>query len=54
LVFNLYAIEGYSHTEIGEMLKIGESTSRSQLNKARKWLQAKLNEFDKVVYEKQG
>jgi RNA polymerase sigma-70 factor (ECF subfamily) len=54
LVFNLYAIEGYSHTEIGEMLNIGESTSRSQLNKARKWLQAKLNEFDKVVYEKQG
>jgi len=54
LVFNLFAIEGYSHVEIGEMLQIGESTSRSQLNKARKWLQSKLKESDKEVYEKQG
>jgi RNA polymerase sigma factor (sigma-70 family) len=42
LVFNLYAIEGCSHKEIGEMLSINESTSRSQLAKARKYLQKML------------
>jgi RNA polymerase sigma-70 factor (ECF subfamily) len=41
-VFNLYAIEGFTHVEIGEMLGISENTSKSQLFKARKWLQAKL------------
>ena len=35
IVFNLYAIEGYSHKEIAEMLNIGESASRSQLARAR-------------------
>jgi RNA polymerase sigma-70 factor (ECF subfamily) len=34
-VFNLYAIEGYSHQEIGALLGISESTSKSQLNRAR-------------------
>ncbi|PIB37448.1 hypothetical protein BFP72_07040 [Reichenbachiella sp. 5M10] len=34
-VFNLYAIEGYSHKEIGEKLGISENTSKSQLSKAR-------------------
>jgi RNA polymerase sigma-70 factor (ECF subfamily) len=42
VVFNLYVIEGYSHKEIAESLGIGESTSRSQLVKARKLLQEKL------------
>jgi RNA polymerase sigma factor (sigma-70 family) len=37
-VFNLYAIEGYSHNEIAEMLGINESTSRSQLSRAREIL----------------
>ena len=37
-VLNLYAIEGYSHAEIGKMLNIQESTSKSQLCKARKML----------------
>lgn len=41
-VFNLYGIEGYSHKEIGEMLKITESTSKSQLFKARKYIVEKL------------
>jgi len=45
LVFNLYAIEGYSHKEISELLNIEESTSRSQLAKARRILQAKVNEI---------
>lgn len=39
MVFNLYAIEGYSHKEIGEMLHISEGTSKSNLAKARAKLQ---------------
>ena len=38
-VFNLFAIEGYSHKEIGDKLNISESTSRSQYMRARKILQ---------------
>lgn len=41
---NLYIIEGYSHKEIAEMLNITESTSKSQLFKARQILQKMLNE----------
>ncbi|MEK0420349.1 MAG: RNA polymerase sigma factor [Bacteroidetes bacterium] len=39
MVFNLFAVEGYSHKEIAELLNIDEGTSRSQLAKARKSLQ---------------
>ncbi|WP_139959384.1 RNA polymerase sigma factor [Flavicella sediminum] len=48
LVFNLYAIEGYKHAEIAKQLGISESTSKSQLFKARKWLQkhyVKMNDL---------
>lgn len=38
-VFNLYAIEGYSHAEIADFLNINEATSRSQFMRARKILQ---------------
>ncbi len=38
-VFNLYAIEGYSHAEIAKELNITENTSRSQFMRARKILQ---------------
>ena len=38
LVLNLYAIEGYTHAEIAELLKISEGTSKSNLSKARKYL----------------
>ncbi len=41
-VFNLYVIEGYSHREIADMLQITESTSRSNLVKARLKLQEVL------------
>ncbi|TAE31731.1 MAG: sigma-70 family RNA polymerase sigma factor [Cytophagales bacterium] len=41
-VFNLYAIEGYSHREIAEQLNIAENTSKSQLSKARALLQTWL------------
>lgn len=42
-VFNLFAIEGFSHREIGELLGITESTSRSQYTRARQLLQRKIN-----------
>ncbi|QCR21937.1 RNA polymerase sigma factor [Pontibacter sp. SGAir0037] len=41
-VFNLYAIEGFSHKEIADMLDITEGTSKSQLSKARAMLQKRL------------
>lgn len=41
-VFNLFAIEGYSHQEIAEKLKISENTSKTQLHKARQILQNEL------------
>jgi len=47
-VFNLYSIEGYSHKEIGEMLGISETTSRTQLSRARIWLQKKIKESENV------
>jgi RNA polymerase sigma-70 factor (ECF subfamily) len=42
MVFNLYAIEGYGHKEIAAMLGITESTSKTQLLKARKALRKKI------------
>ncbi len=42
LVFNLYAIEGYSHKEISELLKIPEATSKTRLFRARKLLKEQL------------
>lgn len=41
-VLNLYAIEGFSHREIGEMLEIGESTSRSQYTRSKALLESIL------------
>ncbi len=48
-VFNLNVIEGFSHDEIGKMLNIESSTSRSQLVKARKLLQAKIEKLHKIA-----
>jgi RNA polymerase sigma-70 factor (ECF subfamily) len=50
-IFNLYAIEGYSHKEISELLGINENTSKSQLSRARVHLQKKLLESEKVFGE---
>jgi len=47
-VFNLFAIEGYSHKEIGELLDITESTSRSQLTRARSLLKKQLTIHEKI------
>lgn len=46
-VFNLYAIEGYSHKEIAELLEISEGTSKSNLSRARGILQEKV----KLLYK---
>lgn len=53
VVFNMFAIEGYSHKEIGEMLGISEGTSKSQHYRAKSLLRAKL-EATKSNYEKVG
>ena len=45
-VFNLYAIEGFSHKEIGEMLSINENTSKSQLSRARAILQTRITDME--------
>ncbi len=42
MVFVMYAVEGYKHSEIAKMLEISEGTSKSQLFKARKMLQEKI------------
>lgn len=49
MVFNLYIIEGFSHKEIANLLQIEEVTSRSQLLKARKLLQEKINAHQKMA-----
>lgn len=49
-VFVLYAIEGYKHSEIAEILGISEGTSKSQLSKARNALQALIHQQNKTSY----
>lgn len=44
-VFNLYAIEGYSHKEIAKELSVSESTSKSQYSRAKIYLQQKMKEL---------
>ncbi len=50
LVFNLHAVEGYSHPEIAEMLNITEGTSRSQLFKAKAMLKQMLAKLSITSY----
>jgi len=49
-VFVLYAVEGYKHSEISELLQISESTSKTQLFKARKMLQNMVKQQNKISY----
>jgi RNA polymerase sigma factor (sigma-70 family) len=55
-IFNLYAVEGFNHVEIGKMLGIHESTSRSQYSRARalliQWMEQKDNADKRNVYAK--
>jgi len=43
MTFNLYAIEGYKHHEIADLLKISIGTSKSQVSRARKMIQEKIS-----------
>ena len=45
MVFNLYAIEGYSHKEISKMVNISEGTSKSNLSRARVILQRRVGSY---------
>lgn len=53
IVFNLFAIEGYSHKEIAETLGISEGTSKSQFARAKSLLQAKILKESKF-YDRYG
>lgn len=46
MIFNLFAIEGYTHREIADKLDITEGTSKSQVNRARKLLNNWLSEYN--------
>jgi len=50
-VFNLYAIDEYSHSEIAEMLNISESTSKSNYSRARVILRSKLEQLIDFKYD---
>jgi RNA polymerase sigma factor (sigma-70 family) len=52
LIFNLYAIEGYSHKEIAEMLDISEGTSKSQYSRARAILRNMLERNEEFNNER--
>lgn len=51
-VFNLSVFDGYSHAEIAKMLGISEGASRSQLSRARIWLQEKILKLEKKKNER--
>jgi RNA polymerase sigma factor (sigma-70 family) len=50
MVFVLYTVEGYKHQEIAEMLSISESTSKTQLLKARRLLKDQLRQQNIIGY----
>lgn len=51
VVFNMYAIEGYTHKEIAEETGVSVGTSKSNLSRARQWLKQRIE--DKVKRKKQ-
>lgn len=51
MVFNMYAIEGFSHREIAESLQISESASKSQLSRARAWLKQRIKQLEGGIHE---
>ena len=53
MVFILHVVEGYRHAEIADLLEISESTSRSQLFKARQMLQDQLKPYKNLGYGNQ-
>ena len=53
-VFNLYAIEGYNHAEIGKLLNISEGTSKSQYSRARSYLIKMIEKENQGAEKKTG
>src|SRR5690606_40127678 len=54
VVFNMYAIDGYTHKEIAEHLGISENTSKSQLSRARSHLRKLLDDYDRQAVKTTG
>ena len=52
IIFNLYEIDGYSHDEIGTMLNIPPSSSRTYLSRAKTKLRKAWNTQQETIYEK--
>ncbi len=52
VIFNLYAIEGYSHKEIADKLNISEGTSKSQYARARALMREKIEKEESMTYER--
>jgi RNA polymerase sigma factor (sigma-70 family) len=52
VIFNLYAIEGYSHQEIAIKLNISIGTSKSQYSRAKMLLRDKIEKEEKLSYER--
>ncbi len=52
IIFNLYAIEGYSHQEIAKMLGISVGTSKSQYSRAKELLRKRFENEEKLSYER--
>lgn len=53
-VFNMYAIEGFSHKEIAQRLGINENTSKSQLSRAREYLKRKISRLQPIKIIKEN
>lgn len=54
VVFNLYAVEGYNHKEIADLLEISEGTSKSQYSRAKQLLQHRIKKEGKINYGTSG
>lgn len=51
-IFNLFAIEGFNHSEIADMMEISESTSKSQYSRAKKLLKEMIKKSEIISYER--
>ncbi len=51
MVFNMYALEGFSHKEIAQTLRISEGASKSQLSRARTWLKERIKQLEGGTHE---
>jgi RNA polymerase sigma-70 factor (ECF subfamily) len=51
MIFNLYAIEGYTHREIAEILSIAEGTSKSQYSRAKQYMREVLTKHYTILNE---